>query len=68
MVERYQDFIRDVVITLHANIRETGERKNFADPEELTHIEARLQAYHEMLSILRDSADEFQIPKEELGI
>lgn len=68
MIEHYQDFIRDVVITLHMNIRETGERKNFAEPEELGHIEARLQVYHEVLSILRDSADEFRIPKEEFGL
>lgn len=68
MLERYQDFVRDVVITLHMNIKETRERKNFADPEELTHVEARLQAYNEMLAILSDSADEFKIPKEELGI
>jgi len=50
------------------NIRETSERKGFAEPEELTHIEARLQAYHEVLSVLRDSAEQFRIPKEELGI
>jgi hypothetical protein len=68
MIEQYQDFIRDVVITLHMNIRETGERKNFAEPEELGHIEARLQVYREVLSILRDSADEFRIPKEEFGL
>ncbi|HZY82586.1 MAG TPA: hypothetical protein VFE50_23830 [Cyclobacteriaceae bacterium] len=68
MIEQYQDFIRDVVITLHMNIKETGERKGFAEPEELSHIEARLQAYHEVLSILRDSATEFRIPKEELGL
>jgi len=68
MIEQYKDFIRDVVITLHMNIRETGERKIFAEPEELAHIEARLQAYHEVLSVLRDSADEFRIPKQELGL
>lgn len=68
MVEQYQDFIRDVVITLHMNLRETRERKNFAEPEELTHIDARLQVYNEVLSILSDSADQFRIPKGELGI
>jgi len=50
------------------NLREIQERKNFADPEELTYIEAKLLAYHEMLSILRSSADEFGIPKEEIGL
>lgn len=68
MTERYKDFIRDVVITLHMNIRETQERKNFADPAEHTHIDARVQAYNEVLSILSDSADQFNIPKQELGI
>ena len=68
MIETYKDFIRDVVITLHMNIRETGDRKGFAEPEELAHIGARLQAYHEVLTILRDSADEFGIDREELGI
>ena len=68
MQSRYEDFIRDVLITLHMNLRELRERKNFADPEELSHIEAKLLAYEEMLSILKDSADEFQIPKENLGL
>jgi hypothetical protein len=68
MLEQYKDFIRDVVITLHMNIRETGERKNFADNEELPHIEARLQVYREVLDILRASAGEFGVEKEELGL
>lgn len=68
MPTRYEDFVRDVLITLHMNLRELRERKNFADPAELTHIEAKLLAYEEMLSILRDSADQFRIPKEELGL
>ena len=68
MNERYKDFIRDVVITLHMNIKETGERRGFAEPQELTHIEARLQVYHEMLSILRQSAEEFGVEREELGL
>ena len=68
MEQRYQDFIRDVLITLHMNLHDLQERKGFADPEELTHIEAKLLAYQEMLAILKDSADEFGIPKEELGI
>jgi len=64
----YVEFIQDVLITLHMNLRELQERKNFADPEELDHIEARIAAYQEMLSILRDSADQFGIPKEEIGL
>jgi len=68
MKPSYVEYIQDVLITLHMNIRELQERKTFADPEELTHIEAKLLAYHEMLSILRDSADEFGIPKEKVGL
>jgi hypothetical protein len=68
MPERYVEFLQDVLITIHANIRELKERKNFADPEELTHIEAKLLAYTEILSILRSSADEFRINRTEVGL
>lgn len=68
MQSRLVEFIQDVLISIHENIRELKERKTFADPEELTHIEAKLLAYHEILSIIRFSADEFKIPKSEIGI
>ena len=68
MKTSYVEYIQDVLITIHMNIRELQERKNFADSEELTHIEAKLFAYHEVLSILRDSANEFGIPKDEVGL
>ena len=68
MQKSYEDFIRDVLISIHMNIREISERKNFADPEELNHIDAKLLAYNEVLSILRFSAHEFKIPTEELGL
>jgi len=68
MAKRYVEFIHDVLITLHANIRELKERRNFADPEELTHIEAKLLAYNEMLSILQSSADEFGVDRGEIGL
>ncbi|MCW5909543.1 MAG: hypothetical protein KIT62_00635 [Cyclobacteriaceae bacterium] len=64
MVPRYEEFIRDVLTTLHANIRELRDRKGFADAEELPHIEARKAAYEEAVSIIRDSAGEFGIPKD----
>jgi hypothetical protein len=66
--QQYVEFIQDVLITLHANIQETKERKNFAGPEELSYIEARLLAYNEFLSILRASADDVKIPRSELGL
>ena len=68
MQNRMTSFVHDVLISIHENIRELRERKNFADPAELTHIEAKLLAYYEVLSIIRFSADEFEIPKGEIGI
>jgi hypothetical protein len=65
---RFIEFIQDVLISIHENIRELQERKNFAEPEELIHIEAKLLAYQEILSIIRFSADEFKIPKDEIGL
>ncbi|HEY3404814.1 MAG TPA: hypothetical protein VGK59_15600 [Ohtaekwangia sp.] len=66
--QRYILFVQDVLITLHANIRELKERRTFADPEELTHIEAKLLAYTEMLGILKSSADEFGVDRKEIGL
>jgi hypothetical protein len=68
MGSHHVEFIHDVLITIHANIRELKERKNFADPEELDHIEAKLLTYSEVLAILRFSADEFGIDRAELGL
>lgn len=68
MTNRYVEFVQDVLITLHANIRDLKERRGFADPEELTHIEAKLLAYTEMLSILRSSADDAGLDHKELGL
>jgi len=68
MQSRMIEFVQDVLISIHENIRELKERKNFVDPNELTHIEAKLLAYQEVLSIIRFSADEFKIPKGEIGI
>jgi hypothetical protein len=68
MEKRYIEFIQDVLISVHENLHELSERKNFADPEELTHIEAKILAYREMLAIIRTSAEEFKLPISELGI
>lgn len=68
MAERYTQFLQDVLITIHMNIRELQERKLFAEPEELTHIEAKLLTYTEVLAILRMSADEFGINRKEIGL
>ena len=68
MNSQHTEFLQDVLITIHMNIRELTERRNFADPEELTHIEAKLLAYTEMLAILRTSADEFGIDRNAIGL
>jgi hypothetical protein len=68
MHQRYIDYIQDILISLHENIRELRDRKGFADPEELPHIEGKIVAYEEVLAIMRMSADEFNIPKSEIGI
>jgi hypothetical protein len=68
MSARHIEYIQDVLITIHSNIRELRERKNFADPEELTHIEAKLLAYTEVLAILRFSADDVGIDPKEIGL
>ena len=62
------EFIQDFLITVHENIRELQERRGFADPEELGHIEAKLLAYNEVLFALRASAAEFKIPQDQLGL
>jgi hypothetical protein len=68
MQQRWVEFIQDVLITIHENIRDLKERRGFADAEELTHIEAKLLAYYEILSALRSSATEFEIPHDQLGL
>ncbi len=66
--DRYIEFIQDVLISVHENLRELNNRKLFAEPEELTHIEARIMAYHEFLAILRQSARDFRIPADRIGL
>lgn len=68
MQPRWVEFIQDVLITIHENIRDLKERRSFADPEERTHIEAKLLAYHEILSALRSSAADFKIPQDQIGL
>lgn len=65
---RYIEFIQDVLISLHENLRELNERKTFAEPAELNHIEGKIQAYREMLSILRMSAESVGLPTSDIGL
>jgi hypothetical protein len=57
-----------VLISVHENLHELSERKNFADPEELPHIEAKILAYREFIAILKTSATQFQLPVQEIGL
>ncbi len=68
MERRYIEFIQDVLISVHQNIHDLNERKSFADPEELHHIEGKLMAYQEFIAILRQSAEEFDLPKGDIGL
>ena len=65
---RYIEYIQDVLISIHENLRELNQRRTFADPQELPHIDGKIMAYQEMLSILRMSAESFGLPKHELGL
>jgi hypothetical protein len=65
---RYIEFLQDVLISIHENLRELNERKTFAAPEEIAHIEGKIMAYQEMLSILNMSATAFKLPKDEIGL
>ncbi|HTJ51925.1 MAG TPA: hypothetical protein VL443_20835 [Cyclobacteriaceae bacterium] len=67
-MDRHVEFIHDVLISIHENLSELQQRKNFAEPEELGYIEAKIMAYQEVLAILKMSADEFKIPRQELGL
>ena len=67
-MDRHVEFIHDVLISIHENLSELQQRKNFAEPEELSYIEAKIMAYQEVLAILKMSADEFKIPRQELGL
>jgi len=68
MQERWAEFVQEVLITVHENIRELKERRGFADPEELNYIEAKLLAYYEILSAFKSSALEYKIPKDKLEL
>lgn len=68
MEQRYIEFIQDILISIHENLHELTDRKSFADPEELPHIEAKIITYQEMLAIIRMSAEQFKLPLTEIGL
>ncbi len=67
-MNRYVEFIQDVLISVHANLHDLHEKRGFADPEELDYLEGRIMSYQEVLAILKQSAREFGVSEEELGI
>jgi hypothetical protein len=67
-MDRYQDFIKNTIVSIHANIREIRERKGFAEPQELDYIEGKLIAYNGVLSILKEEARAANLPLDELGL
>jgi hypothetical protein len=66
--QRLLEFVQDVLIIIHQNIAEVQNRKQFADPQELDYIEAKLQTYREVLATFKFSAREFGLPEEQLGV
>ncbi|MEO5603468.1 MAG: hypothetical protein ABIR06_21285 [Cyclobacteriaceae bacterium] len=68
MGNQYIEFIQDVLISVHENLHELEQRKNFADPDELDHIDAKIMAYREMIEIISVSAETFDLPKKEIGL
>jgi hypothetical protein len=69
MTETYsQEFIQDILITLHENIRDLQGRKVYADAEERDYLAGRLFSYREMLEIMKDSARRFGYDPAEMGL
>ena len=65
MSSKHAELIQDLLITLHANIHDLRERKNFADPEELNYIEGKLQAYSEILNAIRSSDNDVDLGRDD---
>lgn len=68
METRCIEFTQDILISIHENLHELAGRKNFADPEEIAYIDAKIIAYQEVLAIIRASAGQFGLPANEIGL
>ncbi|GAB4032606.1 hypothetical protein [Spirosoma gilvum] len=66
--QQWEEFIQDVLISIHANIRDLEEKRGFADPIEYDYIDGRLFSYVEMLAILRASARDTGIDPRSIGL
>ena len=67
-MEYSRDFIHDILITLHENIRDLQGKKVYAEPEEQDYLSGRLFSYTEMLEIMKDSARRFGYDPKEMGL
>jgi len=66
--EQLTDYIHNLLIGIHENIREIKNRKGWADSKELNHIETKLLTYNEVLQLFKFTANEMSLPEEELGL
>lgn len=66
--EELRDYIHNVMISIHQNIKEVRDRKSWAEDKELYHIESKLLTYNEVLQIFKMTAREMGLQEEELGL
>ena len=66
--EQLTDYIQNVVIGIHENIREIRDRKGWADPKEMNYIETKLLTYNEILQLLKMTAKDMELEEGELGL
>ncbi len=65
---QFTEYFQDILISIHANIRDLEEKQAFADPEEQDYIAGRLFSYQEVLAIFRASARDTGLDPKELGL
>ena len=66
--QQLEEFVQDVLITVHANIRDLEEKRTFADRNEQDYIDGRLFSYVEVLAILRQSARDTGLDPNAIGL
>lgn len=62
------ELFRDIMISVHENIRDLQGKKVYADPQEQDYLSGRLFSYTEMLEIMKDSARRFGYDPGEMGL
>ncbi|UII25953.1 hypothetical protein LVD15_22030 [Fulvivirga maritima] len=66
--DELKDYLNNVLIGIHENIKEVRDRKGWAEEKEILHIETKLLTYNEVLQIFKFTAKEMGLPEKELGI